>query len=602
MLEKKKKLLYSLWQNIGYIIKEAWKYDKLVFIYFGFFTVLSAAQPFIPIFFPRFILSELLGQKRVKILVIGLFGFFLFGAFVNFFVVYIRGIYFPRISKIRLKFLDLQYKKCMTTDLQNTEDPKFLNDMQTAFRCLKRSDTGVEGMLNNLFKIPSSAIALFFYIAIISKLNTFILLLLIANVFISYSSTLYIKKFEHSKKDEISQNDRMSGYLQNVMYEFSYGKELRLLGISDWIANRFKYYKEKRLNTHKQIKWCYFAVGLIDILLLIIRETVVYAYLIYLVLNNKLSIPNFIMYFAAIEGFTNWLSMMISYITDIQSQSLEICDLRSFLKEDDCRRSSENILVPYGMYDIEFKNVSFKYPNSENYIYKNLNLKIPAGQKLAIVGHNGAGKTTFIKLLCGLYEVTEGEILLNGININRFNKDEYWKLFSVVFQEVKPLAFSVAENIAINEKEQIDYNKVQEALEQAGIYKKVSSLKNGMDTAMQKIIDAEGIEFSGGENQKVIIARSLYKNGYIMVLDEPTAALDALAENEIYINFNKMVYNKTAIYISHRLASTHFCDKIAMFHRGNLIEYGTHDELIALGEKYFDMFSVQAQYYKEEGA
>jgi ATP-binding cassette subfamily C protein len=258
------------------------------------------------------------------------------------------------------------------------------------------------------------------------------------------------------------------------------------------------------------------------------------------------------------------------------------------------------VSIPLEPYDFEFKNVSFKYPNSDKYIYKNLNIKIQAGQKLAIVGHNGAGKTTFVKLLCRLYDVTDGEILLNGINIKKFNKNEYYTLFSTVFQDVKNLAFSVAENVALTEEKQLCLEKVQNALEQAGVYEKVSSLKKGMSTAMQKIMDDEGIEFSGGENQKVSIARALYKNGPIMVLDEPTAALDALAENEVYLKFNKIVQNKTAIYVSHRLASTHFCDKIAMFEQGKLIEYGTHDELIKLGKKYFDMFSIQAKYYKEE--
>lgn len=600
MVYKKKKSSYSIFQNIAYIVKVTWKNDKLIFLYFGLFTVLSAIKPFIIILFPKYILQELITQKRVKILVMRLAGFFLSASFVNFFTIYIRGICFPRMSKIRYKFLDLQYKKCMTTDFQNTEDTEFLNDMQTATRCLKRSDTGIEGLLHKLFGFVGNMLALFGYMAIITKLNAFILIYLIVNVIVSYIITISAKKYEHDKKDDISDNERKSSYLYNVMYDFSYGKELRLFGITDWIANMFKLYKEKQVNIYKQIRWYYFKTGLIDILLLLFREGLIYAYLIYLVLNNKLTIPNFTMYFATIAGFADWFTMMINDIAHMRAQNLDICDFRSFIEKQDSMQDSWEMPIPSPPYDFEFKNVCFKYPNSENYIYKNLNLKIPSGQKLAIVGCNGAGKTTFIKLLCRLYDVTDGEILLNGVNIKKFKKDEYYKLFSTVFQEVKNLAFSVAENVAADEEKQIDYEKVKESLEEAGIYEKISCLKNGMNTAMQKIIDGEGIEFSGGENQKVSIARALYKNGDVMVLDEPTAALDALAEYNIYMNFNKIVKNKTAVYISHRLASTQFCDKIAMFEQGKLVEYGTHDELIILGQKYYDMFSVQAKYYKEE--
>jgi ATP-binding cassette subfamily C protein len=253
-----------------------------------------------------------------------------------------------------------------------------------------------------------------------------------------------------------------------------------------------------------------------------------------------------------------------------------------------------------GPYEIEFRNVSFRYPGSNVDIYKKLNLKIPRGQRLAIVGHNGAGKTTFVKLLCRLYDVTEGEILLNGINIKYFKKEEYLRLFSAVFQEVKILAFSAGENVALEEQEDIDEERLKQSLEQAGISEKIAALAKGSKTSLLKFLDDEGVELSGGENQKISIARALYKNGPIMVLDEPTAALDALAEYNTYLNFNQMVGQKTAIYISHRLASTIFCDTIAMFEQGEIIEYGSHTELLAKQGKYWDMYETQAKYYKEE--
>jgi len=600
--DEQSKPRYTTLQNVVYIIKGAWQYDKPVFFYFGLYTALSAISPFIAILFPRFILQELLGTKCPEVLFRLLLGFFCSSSIVGFLTAYLRSAYYPHMIRIRFAYIYMHQNKCMTTDFQNTENPEFLNDMQTAFRCLENNSRGVEGLLHSLFRFAGNLLALFGYIAIVATLNVFVLLYLVANVVISYYLTLSARKFEHSKKDEISENDRRSNYLYNIMYDFAYGKELRILGIRNWIAKLFKRYKEKRLKIHRDIRIKYLKVGVVDILLLLIREGIIYAYLIYLVMEGRLSIPDFTMYFATIAQFADWFTTVINDLAYMRAQNLDICDYRSFIERPDVMDSQDTIPIPEGPYEIEFKSVSFKYPGSNTYIFRDLNIKIPAGQKLAIVGHNGAGKTTFVKLLCRLYDVTEGEILLNGINIKRFNKEEYYKLFSTVFQEIKSLAFSIAENVAVREKEYIDYDRVRNALKQAGIWDRICRLKNGVHTSMLKILDDEGVEFSGGENQKIAIARSLYKDGAIMILDEPTSALDAIAEYNVYVSFNNMVKDKTAIYISHRLASTHFCDVIAMFENGRLVEYGSHEELMALNGRYADMFAVQAKYYREDVA
>ena len=267
---------------------------------------------------------------------------------------------------------------------------------------------------------------------------------------------------------------------------------------------------------------------------------------------------------------------------------------------DEMEEAERPLPIPEGPYEFELRNVSYRYPGNGQYVFRKLNLTIPGGQKLAIVGHNGAGKTTFIKLLLRLYDVTEGEILCNGINIKRFDRIQYYRLFSAVFQEILPLAFSVTDNIGVNDAGRIDVERVQQCIQKVGLEEKMKSLKYNTDTCVQKIIDDEGIEFSGGEKQKLMIARALYKNGGVMVLDEPTAALDALAERDIYESFSSLAENRTTIYVSHRLASTRFCDRIAMFEKGRLVEYGTHEELLAQKGKYAEMFSIQAKYYRAE--
>lgn len=304
----REKPLYSTWQNIFYVIKGAWKYDRIVFLYFGAFTLFSSVQPFITIFFPKWILTELMGQKRTDILLYLLAGFFVAAASFGYLVAWLRGAYYPHMTRVRMGFIMILQEKCMTTDFKNTENPQFLSDRETAFRCLNSNNDGIEGMLHKLFSLAGNMIALCGYIAIVASLNVFIMLFLVFNVLVTYFLTFAGRKYEHSKKDEVSDADRRSGYLYNIMYDFSYGKELRLLGISDLISSMYKEFKDKRLGILKKVKWRYFAFGLVDILLLLTREAVVYAYLVYLVIQGGMTIPNFTMYFATITGFAGgWL-------------------------------------------------------------------------------------------------------------------------------------------------------------------------------------------------------------------------------------------------------------------------------------------------------
>lgn len=249
-----------------------------------------------------------------------------------------------------------------------------------------------------------------------------------------------------------------------------------------------------------------------------------------------------------------------------------------------------------GRYEIEFKNVSFKYPGTDKMILKNISIKLTVGERLAIVGMNGSGKTTFIKLLCRLYDPTEGEILLDGVNIKEYDIYSYMQIFSVVFQDFKLFSFPLDQNVAADIE--CDEERLWDALEKAGIDQRVKKMPQKEKTSLYKDFDKDGVEISGGEAQKLALARALYRNASFIILDEPTAALDPISEYEIYERFNSFVGDRTAIYISHRLSSCRFCDKIAVFHAGQIIETGTHDELVAdESTKYSELWNAQAQYY-----
>lgn len=303
------------------------------------------------------------------------------------------------------------------------------------------------------------------------------------------------------------------------------------------------------------------------------------------------------MYIGAITSFASSLKTVISSITEIRAYDMFYEDLDEYLSLPTKLREGKRKISVNDDYTIEFKNVSFKYPGSEKFSLKDINITIKSGTKLSIVGENGAGKTTFVKLLMRLYDPTEGEILFNGVNIKDIDYELYMALFSTVFQDYKLFALSLKENVALSLP--INEMKVQQVLERVGLGEKLHKLPKGINTAVYKNFDETGFEPSGGEGQKIALARALYKDAPIVVLDEPTAALDPRAEYEIYQNFNYLVEGKTAVYISHRLSSTKFCDAIIVLNNGEIAEYGSHNELInKKNGLYKELFHMQAQYYE----
>lgn len=594
---KKKGTLLS---NLKYIMGYAWSQDKVLFAQCGVYTILASIAPFIGIFLPKFLIDELLGQRRIEIILMTLIGFFLLSSVMNYSIAWLRCAYSPRVTKIRTDYITMISDKIMKMDFKNTEDPEVLNKIKSVMNAVMSNNTGVEGVYHTLLGLFGRLTAFVGYISIVLFLSPWILLFLIINVLISYALTMRVKKYEYSQKEKAADKDRRTFYVFDTMYDFAYGKDIRIYDLKNILIDKFKKFRGERIDISNDVQEKQLKVKIVDVILLVIRECVVYGYLIYNVLFTGMGIGDFTMYFSTINGFGDWMKGILGDLAHIKAQNMYLDDMREFLEiKSEDKEKTRDIPID-SSYEIEFKNVSFKYPKTDKYIYKNLSLKIKKGQRLAIVGINGAGKTTFVKLLCRLYEPTSGEILINGVNIKDFSKEEYYKILSVVFQDIKTFAFTVAENVSLENLEDVDREKVLHCIEKAGVGDKINSLQKGIDTSLLKILDGEGVELSGGENQKLALARALYKNGKIVILDEPTSALDAVAEYNIYKGFDELIGDKTAIYISHRLASTKFCDVIAFFENGEIVEYGTHEELLKKNGKYSDMFNIQAQYYKEE--
>lgn len=402
----------------------------------------------------------------------------------------------------------------------------------------------------------------------------------------------------------LSKSNRIFSYVLFQLASFQYGKDIRLYDSSRMMGDRARRQSDEMTDIWKkrgieQIRYTW-GIDLVNVL----RDGVSYFYIGMLAVRRVISVGDFTMCVMSATQLYNSLQNIIFNVMEIKKRCNYAYQFVLFLDYPAAMQTGDRSLVDTGSegHVIAFRDVSFRYPRSEKYVLRHLNLTIRQGEHLSIVGLNGAGKTTFIKLLCRLYEVTEGEICIDGVNIMEYADEEYRKLFAVVFQDFRLFAFSLRENVAPG-LEDVDEERLREVLTQTGLYEDAQKLPDGLDTVIYKSFEEKGVELSGGQQQKTAISRALYRDAPIVILDEPTAALDPVAEYEIYRQFHTLVGGKTAIYISHRLSSCRFCDHIAVFAEDTVKEYGTHDELVAHeGGIYAEMFRAQAQYYVDQGA
>lgn len=500
---------------------------------------------------------------------------------------------------VRMRLCQVRIEKTLTMNYEALEDPKMLDRMFNANNATGGNNNGVEGMMHNLEKIFISLISFVMASAIISTLNIFLVIFVAAlSIFQFYFFDKAIKKDKRITWDEMAPISRRINYMYQIGTDFSYAKDIRIFGMKKWLSKKLSIFyklKQEKLVESSNMWIRYDAFEKITGML---RNLVLYGYLAYCVLYRDLTIGNFTLYLTSAFTLSDTVLNFFKNLGGYKQTSAQTDDFRSFLAIPD--RDAEKDIIPLpdsDNFEFEFENVSFQYPGQTDYALENLNLVIKAGQKIAVVGLNGAGKTTMIKLLLRLYDPMEGRILLNGIDIQCFDRVEYYRLFSPVFQNVELFAFPMAENVSMKPPCETDTQKAEDKLILAGMEEKINSLENGVHTELLKVLHEDGIDLSGGEKQKLALARSLYKDAPVIVLDEPTAALDALAEYKLYRDFDELIGGKTAVYISHRLSSTRFCDRIAMFAKGKMVESGTHEELLTKGGAYAQMFNVQAQYY-----
>jgi len=503
---------------------------------------------------------------------------------------------------VRLMIIKERIAKTLGMEYEALETPEMLDRLQKAKRATAGDWQGVQGMMTYMQVMGVQIISVTIAVAIMTTFNPWIIFIIVVLSFAQFLFFDYIRKKDKKEMwDAMMPHWRKLEYMENVTTDFSYAKDIRLFGMQKYLAKKqINVYDEELRHWIKSRQyWIYNTIFAHGISLL--RQLIIIGWLVYSVVFNGLSIGNFTLYTASAAAFSNAINEILQALSALRERSAHTDDYRSFMDIPSADDKAQTIPIPPAdKYTFEFKNVSFKYRGQEKYALKNVNLTLHAGEKLAVVGLNGAGKSTFIKLLLRLYDVTEGCILMNGTDIRKFDRKEYYELFAPAFQDVMVFAFPVAENVSMKEPFNTDKAEAEKMLRLAGLGDKLDKLEKGVDTELLKVLYDDGVDLSGGEKQKLALARALYKKSKIIVLDEPTAALDALAEFRLYQSFNELVGDRTAVYISHRLSSTRFCDRVAMFKDGEMVEIGTHDSLMEADGAYADMFRVQAQYYVED--
>lgn len=594
------KTRYRISQNVVYLLRKIGGYTGISYFALVFLRIVSSVcLPLLTIALPGLVARMYLAEEELSRSILFVSGFIAAILLLKILLTYlgqkIKGICFLfRIDmgdELLDDILDMEY-----AEFESSEGRDRLRKAQRAF--YYGNEIGVEALLNHNMLLFTNLLGLGIYSLLSAKLNPWILLVLIITSILNGITNHKNRKWADVHKDDWTPIEKKIQYMNDQIIDIGNSKDIRIYNMGTWFKKAFEEMKAERLGWLKKEYTRYYLQKLMERLTFFAKEGLLYLYLIYQ-MSKGMPLDAFLVYLGVAAGFNTWMKEIFNSIHEMGINSDVVNDYRAFHEKikKEAEAGKGNISLNK-KHVIEFKEVSFTYPGSDKPALNNINLILKPDEKTALVGINGAGKSTLVKLMCGLYTPTKGTIYMDGVDIRSIPKKAYFKEFAVIFQEVFSFAFTIGDNITCEPEKAANKERLVNSLKNAGLLERIENLPNKLDTSMGKELDKQGVLLSGGEMQKLMLARALYKNAPVVVLDEPTAALDPLAESSMYEKYNSYVEGKTSVFISHRLSSTRFCDRILLLGKGTIIEEGSHEELLMKQGEYSKMFQIQAHYYK----
>lgn len=599
---EKEKLKYSNKENLKYMFDNWMKWDKNSIWLCIFRVPAQVLLPMLTVLIPTLMMQFIQEQRPVKDMVIAISLMSLGIAGLSWMDPFLQNYMKTHSEKIQNTYRIAAFHKTMTLDYAEIESLEGRERNKRGQVFSTRWWGGARGFADCLVLLAVNVVGILSYLALLGKIHPALLLLIVVTCAGDILMLKVLRKMRTRYNSEESKLWMRYDYLYEKSHDFAAGKDIRIYALGDWFIRMIAetsrgYIKLMGKMTRQQLQ-----VSSGRALLSMLRDAVAYIYLIYCVLYQGMDVAQFIFNFGLITGFAAWILGISNQTHELEHICVQCDHYRKYMETEDMETRPDGHPLPSEEElpcSVTFEDVSFTYQGAQEETLKHMSFQVNPGENVAIVGENGAGKTTAIKLLCGFYQPTKGRVLINNTDAALFGKEPYYTLFSAVFQDYNFLPMTVEANITLQKKSEVDQEKLEDVIKKAGIRKRLKSLPDGLDTLMIKEVHKEATDFSGGEVQKLLLARALYKDAPILVLDEPTAALDPIAENELYERYSALTKGKTSFFISHRLSSTRFCDRILFISGGTVLEAGTHEELMAKQGRYWQMFQVQSHYYRE---
>ena len=598
---------YSFFSNLSFLLGQMRSYAGKSFFWLPAGILIRVLMPFIGILLPNIVVKAVTeggSFGKMAALVLALGAALMAGSYGE---QYIAGVMESEASQLCQGISNRLFYKKLYCDYENLEDKTVSGYFQEADRCLWYGQHYFCRAAENLSLFGSGVFGFVLYISVLRDLHPALLLLLTGGTCISFFFADMGEKERAKRENFLGDAVRRMSNLQRSCAEPAAGKDIRLYGMYGWFEKRFALVHGQIREDYVRLEKKNFLSALITAGMGVLMEICAYLSLTAMVMDGRMTLAEYVLCIGAVLGFSTWVRQIAEQLqklwimkadVDVIRRCLDMPD-RSALFGKDKKADISRILKAGQPCEIEFDHVFYRYPGSDKDTIKDLSFHIQKGERIALVGMNGAGKTTCVKLLCGLLMPTAGEIRINGIRSWEFDREEYYRLFSTVFQEINLFPASIRENITGMGKEGADGSRMEQCLRQAGLWERVERMPAQADTLLVKELEEEAVNLSGGETQRLLLARALYKGAPILVLDEPTAALDPISENNVYEKYFSLTENCTSVFISHRLASTRFCSRIFFLEDGRIAETGSHEELLASGGRYAQAFEVQSRYYRE---